>query len=130
MGRKKSATQILPALVSSQACLTHRDTHAFQACFQVKSPLGMAAAHLRHGRAGQELGRVEAALTLLDGVHGHRDNQHLGRRSNKGFQAICQDHTQAASNGLHTLVLEQMDQRAEFTVVAAVGNSFDESGGG
>jgi hypothetical protein len=113
MGRKKSATQILPALMGGQASLTHRDTHTFeQTRFQVQPPLGVAPAHLRHGRTGQELGMVKPPQALLGGVHRHRNHHHLRNSSNKGFQAICQEHTQAAGNGLHSAVLEQMDQGA------------------
>jgi hypothetical protein len=127
MGRKKSATQILPALVSGQACLTHRHSHAFQqARFQVQPPLGVAAAHLRHGRAGQQLGMIKPPQALLGCVHGHRDHQHLSRRSSKGFQAVRQENTQTSGNGLHTLILEQMNQRSQLTVVSAIGNGFNE----
>jgi hypothetical protein len=113
MGRKKSATQVLPALMGGQARLTHRDTHAFeQTRFQVQPPLRVAAAHLRHGCARQQFGVVEAPLPLLGSVHRHRDHQHLWSRSNKGFQAIRQEQTQAAGDGLHALVLEEMDQGA------------------
>ncbi len=113
MGRKKSATQILPALMCGQACLTHRDAHTFeQTSFQVQPPLGVAAAHFRHGRAGQQLSVVEAPLPLLGRMHRHRDHQHLRSHFNKGFQGISQENTQSAGDGLHSLVLEQMDQRA------------------
>jgi hypothetical protein len=128
MGRKKSATQILPALMGGQACLTHRDTHTFeQPRFQVKPPLGVASAHLRHRRASQQFGMVEAAQALFGSVHGNRDDQHLGRRSNERFQAIRQEHPQAPGNRLHPLVFEQMNQRSQLTVVSAIGNSFNES---
>ena len=107
MGRKKSATQILPALVGGQACLTHRDTHTFeQTCFQVQPPLGMAAPHFSNRRAGQQFRMVKAPLPLLGRVHGHRDHQHLRSTANKGFQAICEEHTQALGDGLHSVVLE------------------------
>jgi hypothetical protein len=66
----------------------------------------VAAAHFRYGCAGQQLRVVEAPLPLLGSVHRHRDHQHLRSRFNKGFQAICQKHTQAAGEGLHAAVLE------------------------
>jgi hypothetical protein len=107
MGRKKSAPQILPALVSSQACLAHRDMHTSeQIRFQLHPPLGMAPAHLRNCRSCQQLGVIEAALPLFGSVHRHRDHQHLRCNSNKSFQAIRQEHTQSAGHGLHSVVLE------------------------
>jgi hypothetical protein len=127
MGRKKSATQILPALVGGQACLTHRDTHTFeQTRFQVQPPLGMASAHLRYGRAGQQFGMVEAPQALFGSVHGNRYDQHRGRRSNERFHAIRQEHPQVLGNRLHPLVFEQMNQRSQLTVVSAIGDSFNE----
>jgi hypothetical protein len=127
LGRKKSATQILPALVGGQACLTRRDTHTFeQTRFQVQPPLGVASAHLPQGCVGQQFGMVEAPQALFGSVHGNRYDQHLGRRSNESFQATCQEHPQAPGNRLHPLVFEQMNQRSQLTVVSAVGNSFHE----
>ncbi len=112
--RKKSATQILPALVASQARLTHRNAHTFQQTgFQVQSKLRMPPAHLRHGRAGQQFSMIKAALTLLNWVQGHRNNQHLPGRvcgRDNGFEAIRQQPTQPPGDRLHTLVLEQMHQ--------------------
>jgi hypothetical protein len=99
--------------MGGQACLTHRDTHTFeQTRFQVQPPLGVASAHLRHGRASQQFGMVETPQALFGGVHGNRYDQHLGRRTGKNFQAVRQEHTQPAGNGLHSLVLKQMDQGA------------------
>jgi hypothetical protein len=49
---------------------------------------------------------VEAPLPLLGRVHRHGDHQHLWRRSHEGFEAICQEPTQAAGDGLHAVVLE------------------------
>jgi hypothetical protein len=127
MGRKKSATQILPALMRGEACLTHRDTNTFeQTRFQVQPPLGVASAHLRHGRAGQQFGMVEASQALFGSVHGNRYDQHLGRRSNERLQAIRQEHSQAPGNRLHPLVFEQMNQRSQLTVVSAISNSLNE----
>jgi hypothetical protein len=130
-GRKKSATQILPALVGGQARLTHRNSHAFQqARFQVQHPLRMAAAHFHDGCTGQQLGMVEATLALLAVVHGNRNNQHLlrcGVGRGKGFEAVCQERTQPARYRLHAVILEQVNQRAKLAMVAAIGYRFDES---
>ena len=54
----------------------------------------------------QQLGMVEAPLPLLGGVHRHRNHRHLRSNSKKGFDAICQEHTQTAGNRLHAAVLE------------------------
>jgi hypothetical protein len=130
-GRKKSATQILPALVCSQARLTHRDSHPLeQTGFQMQRVLGMTAPHLRNSCPGQQLGMVEAPLALLDGVHGHRDYQHPPRPcrgASKSFQAIRQERTQPPGNWLHAVIFEQMNQRAKLTMVAAVGHRLDKS---
>jgi hypothetical protein len=133
-GHKKSASQILPALVSGQARLTHRNAHAFQqARFQMQRPLGMAAAHLQNGCTGQQFGMIETSLTLFAGVHGHRDNQHLLRRGlghSKGLKTVRQERTQPAGYWLHAVVLEQVNQRAKPAMVPAIGYRFDESRSG
>jgi hypothetical protein len=59
LGRKKSASQILPALVGGQACLTHRNSHAFQQTrFQLQHPLRVATARLDNRGTGKQLGMV------------------------------------------------------------------------
>jgi hypothetical protein len=126
-GRKKSATQILPALVGGQACLTHRNSHALQQTrFEMQPPLGMAAPHLDNRGTGKQLGMVKATLPLLAGVHRHRDHQHWLRR-NKGFEAIGQERAQTAGYRLHTVVLEQVNHLAKLALVAAIGYRFHES---
>ena len=46
------------------------------------------------------------------------------RERDNTFEAVRQQSTQPPSNRLHTLVLEQMDQRAKLAMVATVGHSF------
>jgi len=114
-GRKKSATKILAALVCSQARLTHGHSHSLeQVGLEVQLPVGMSAAHLVDGCAGQKLGMVKATPALLCCVHGHSDNEHLPRSClgpGKHFQAVSQEHAQPAGDWLHPLVLEQVNQR-------------------
>ena len=92
--------------------------------------MGMPAAHLVDGCAGQKLGMVKATPALLCCVHGHSDNEHLPRSClgpGKHFQAVSQEHAQPAGDSLHPLVLEQVNQRPELTMVAAEGDRFDKS---
>jgi hypothetical protein len=128
---KKSTTQILPALVCGQARLTRRNSGALQHMgFHMQLPFRMAVAHLQDGGAGQQIGVIIAAVALLARVHGYRYNQHLLRccfrpGRSKDFQAIGQESTQPIGYRLHTLVLEQMNERAKLTLVATIGNGLN-----
>jgi hypothetical protein len=93
--------------------------------FEMQCPLGMPPAHLGNGRAGQQLGMVEATLVLLTGVHRHRDHQHRLRR-NKGCEAVGEESTQSAGYRLHAVVLEQVNHLPKPALVAAVGYRFHE----
>ena len=93
----------------------------------------MPAAHLRHGRPGQQFSMIEAALALFDRMHRHRDNQHLPGRvcgRCKSFEAGRQELTQSPGDRLHTLVLKQVNQRAKLAMVAAISHRFHKSGSG
>jgi hypothetical protein len=61
-------------------------------------------------------------------MHGDGDHQH-GRAISEGLQAVRQEHTQSSRDWLHPVVLKEMNQRAELTLVAAIRYRFDERRG-
>ncbi len=129
-GEKKAPRRFCRRWWGRQARLTHRNAYPFQQTrIEVQFPLGMAAARLGDGRASQQLGMVEAAPALLAQVHRHRDHQHLpGHPSGGGkrLQALRQQNTQSPGHWLHTVVLEQMDERAKLAMVVAISHRLDE----
>ena len=126
MRRKKSASQILPALVGGQACLTHRHSYAFQQTgFQAQTHWGWRRRISAMAARAINSAWLNPRWRMLAGMHGNRNHQHLVPRQ-KLPDYLPAAHP-AGRNGLHALVLKQMNQRAKLAVVAAISDSFDKS---
>ena len=81
-------------------------------------------------RARNPLRVVEAALAPLGAIERNRDDQDTCTRLNRQLcHGGCQPPSQWLGDGLHAVVLQQVDEAAQLVFIASKGDGLGEPGG-
>ncbi len=129
-GHKKSATNIFAALTRAQARLTGSAALSLKnSCGKGKVPGSTLTPDRVYGSGGETLGVIESSLMALACVERHGNHDHaVWRLSRERQDGVRQASSQCASNGLHAIVFQPVNQGAQRALIRAIRHRSPEIG--